>query len=436
MNRDYFMCLVAHTNTIRTVANYPDGSPCGEGNYCIKGECRPLLCGGSTIAQSIIDCPAKFAISPSTQALLSRKRRPFKSGAMNAVVHNGSTKGNSLKPSKNRASKIVQSGGVLTNSTTDHPPMKQWTRIFPTREQASEWTEWSPFSECISYACGVPGMKVRVRKCKSGGKCVGPSRERIVCRIPCGHSPQIISPPVIERKSLGGLIRGIESQDKITRQLSVWGSWSECSRSCGVGIRKRRKKFCKTNCFDYSNCSLGACPTSSPPEAEAEPPAQQRAAESVSIAAESPIPPTAPEDISTLPPSTPSTSPPPETGRYTEWSNWNNCSSCDSVRSRMRVCIQAYCNRPLREDQLCNTVLSDCPLFTSWSEWSTCGGGCEGSGRRHRRRTCYKGICNGFDAESEPCFNPTCKKRIRRVTKVSNSVNTRGGGGGRDSGII
>jgi hypothetical protein len=43
----------------------------------------------------------------------------------------------------------------------------------------------------------------------------------------------------------------------------------------------------------------------------------------------------------------------------------------------------------------------------------------------------------GFDAESEPCFNPTCKKRIRRVTKVSNSVNTRGGrGGGRDSGII
>ena len=170
MNCEYFRCLVAHTNTIRTVANYPDGSPCGEGNYCIKGECRvtrknftpiriilnlqPLLCQGSTIAQSIIDCPAKFAISPATQALLSRKRKPFKSGATNSVVHNGSIKGNPLKPSKNRASKIAQSGGVLTNSTTDHPPMKQWTRMFPTREQTSEWTEWSPFSECISYACG------------------------------------------------------------------------------------------------------------------------------------------------------------------------------------------------------------------------------------------------------------------------------------------
>lgn len=94
-------------------------------------------------------------------------------------------------------------------------------------------------------------MKVRVRKCKSGGKCIGPSRERVVCRIPCGNSPQITPPPVIERKSLGGLIRGIESQDKITRQLSVWGSWSECSKSCGVGIRKRRRKFCKT-----SMCSL------------------------------------------------------------------------------------------------------------------------------------------------------------------------------------
>ena len=42
MNCQYFMCLVAHTNTIRTVANYPDGSPCGEGNYCVKGECRVI----------------------------------------------------------------------------------------------------------------------------------------------------------------------------------------------------------------------------------------------------------------------------------------------------------------------------------------------------------------------------------------------------------
>uniref|UniRef100_A0A914RYR4 ADAMTS cysteine-rich domain-containing protein n=1 Tax=Parascaris equorum TaxID=6256 RepID=A0A914RYR4_PAREQ len=42
---------------IRTTSNFPDGTPCGGDRYCIKGRCRPLLCGGRAIVASEEDCP-------------------------------------------------------------------------------------------------------------------------------------------------------------------------------------------------------------------------------------------------------------------------------------------------------------------------------------------------------------------------------------------
>lgn len=33
-------CLISGSTNIRTVSNFPDGAPCGPGQYCIKGECR------------------------------------------------------------------------------------------------------------------------------------------------------------------------------------------------------------------------------------------------------------------------------------------------------------------------------------------------------------------------------------------------------------
>uniref|UniRef100_A0A1I7WA44 ADAM_CR_2 domain-containing protein n=1 Tax=Heterorhabditis bacteriophora TaxID=37862 RepID=A0A1I7WA44_HETBA len=49
-------CVLSKSNNIRTVSNFPDGTPCAEHQYCIKGECMPLLCNGSTITASTLDC--------------------------------------------------------------------------------------------------------------------------------------------------------------------------------------------------------------------------------------------------------------------------------------------------------------------------------------------------------------------------------------------
>ena len=77
------------------------------------------------------------------------------------------------------------------------------------------------------------------------------------------------------------------------------------------------------------------------------------------------------------------------------WSEWTDCSlTCNGgERSRRRVCgldptsksKDNPCKAPLKETQKCNT--DKCPVFTQWSDWTTCSKTC-GNGNQQREREC------------------------------------------------
>ena len=77
------------------------------------------------------------------------------------------------------------------------------------------------------------------------------------------------------------------------------------------------------------------------------------------------------------------------------WSEWTDCSlTCNGgERSRRRICgldptsksKDNPCKAPLKETEKCNT--DKCPVFTQWSDWSTCSKTC-GNGNQQREREC------------------------------------------------
>ncbi|XP_053322587.1 SCO-spondin-like [Spea bombifrons] len=110
------------------------------------------------------------------------------------------------------------------------------------------WSEWTPLSDC-SAACGG-GFQSRYRFCTepapsgTGFPCEGPDREEYPCNVePCSESGE----------------------------WSEWSSWTDCTKSCGEGVRTRHRKcdsppplgegdYCEGPSSDIEACSLGQCP--------------------------------------------------------------------------------------------------------------------------------------------------------------------------------
>lgn len=83
------------------------------------------------------------------------------------------------------------------------------------------WGEWSRWSEC-SVTCG-PGMRSRERKCDSPKPDYG--------GVPCNETEK-----VEEEKCNKQNCRVIDGD------WGKWGRWSECSLTCGLGMRSRERK--------------------------------------------------------------------------------------------------------------------------------------------------------------------------------------------------
>nr|XP_043901345.1 SCO-spondin [Solea senegalensis] len=110
------------------------------------------------------------------------------------------------------------------------------------------WSMWTPWGQC-SVSCGA-GLQSRYRFCSSpqrsgsGLPCVGPDREDQVCiNIPCDLD--------------GG--------------WAQWSNWTDCTKSCGGGIRSRRRdcdspspegegNYCEGLGTEVTACNTNHCP--------------------------------------------------------------------------------------------------------------------------------------------------------------------------------
>ncbi|CAG5895700.1 unnamed protein product [Menidia menidia] len=110
------------------------------------------------------------------------------------------------------------------------------------------WSAWTPWGPC-SVSCGV-GLQSRYRFCSSrlqsgrGSACLGPHREDQVCMAAtCDRD--------------GG--------------WSQWSNWTECTKSCGGGVRSRKRScdspspegegnYCEGLGTEVRGCNMEHCP--------------------------------------------------------------------------------------------------------------------------------------------------------------------------------
>ena len=279
------------------------------------------------------------------------------------------------------------------------------------------WGKWSIYSKC-SVTCGA-GMQTRLRKCDSpmpqyGGRdCQGPDKDTIpcdtgkncpvhgqwtqwsswgVCSVYCGKGMtqrfrDCSNPtPLYGGKPCPG--KGFEEKTcdtglhcPIHGGWSVWGKYSVCSATCGMGL-SQRIRVCDNPvpmyggdiCFG-DNTQTKECDSGVPC---------------------------------------------PVNGGFSQWSKWSICSAkCGKgERTRTRLCDSpapmyggADCVGELIQSEVCYAEVH-CPIdgyWSDWSVWSLCSVTC-GIGLKERDRVCnnpapmYGGRpCQGDRVEIAPC---------------------------------
>lgn len=260
------------------------------------------------------------------------------------------------------------------------------------------YTQWTQFSHC-SKTCGT-GIKKRLRFCSNPKPKYGGSS--------CAHlgAAEDVQNCVMPRRC------------PVHGGFTEWSKFSECTRSCGVGIKNRTRyctnpipmhggKDCIGVAIEIEVCNVEPCPVDGNYSPWSEFSTCTRTCANGTMKrtrnCSNPAPQFNGKDCSLLGPaieiSNCNSFPCPIDGNYSLWSNFSVCSkSCgNGTMERRRNCSSPTprhggkdCSLlgPAKEVRDCN--LFPCPVhgnFSSWSIFSVCSKSC-GNGTKTRTRNC------------------------------------------------
>uniref|UniRef100_A0A183J1E2 Hemicentin-1 n=1 Tax=Soboliphyme baturini TaxID=241478 RepID=A0A183J1E2_9BILA len=255
------------------------------------------------------------------------------------------------------------------------------------------WGPWSTWSECVADCTGL-WSKHKVCKRPINVFCLLSAVQTRVrtCGI-CGINYAI----------------EVESQPCGT-QLDPWDEWSQCSASCGSGL-KRRSRICsngQNSCIgsveETATCMIRECAYWSEwgnwleCSATCGEGTQKKFRKCIGEDPDGTMcvgPSFVTQPCPNLPPC------------CTQWSSFGHCSAtCGSgVQIRTRKCGTEL----LEEEKPC--LLKKCPRWSNWGEWEACSVTC-GRGRKTKLRTCIGGVpgedCTGESLFTEECFQGPC----------------------------
>uniref|UniRef100_A0A158R523 Peptidase M12B domain-containing protein n=1 Tax=Syphacia muris TaxID=451379 RepID=A0A158R523_9BILA len=210
------MCLI-WKDRVRTIENFPDGTPCGPNKYCVKGECRVSV---ASVAECLSD--AKVL-----------KRTPTTVRAINykflMMINLGQFQWSTWEPCN-----VHQCGqfGYRRRTRRCFPGecrgyIEQKQRCFASckTEQNNGFLQWSEWSTC-SPSCGL-GNEVRFKRCSD----CDPKVQTRKCYTVSNYLLVFYSLTLI-----------IKCKDA----WSTWSEWSSCSATCGVS-RRFRRRICRIN---------------------------------------------------------------------------------------------------------------------------------------------------------------------------------------------